>query len=304
MSPGAGPHNNSGRYPSPDDNPPPCQETRNLSARILSSIRVGDPAASERDRFPFTIPALQGLEEVAFPGPVTFFAGENGSGKSTLLEALAIAAELPAVGRADTSADDSLVSQRRLAATLKGVWRRRTHRGFFLRAEDFFGFVQRLQQTRAEMKARIEEVEREYAGRSALAKQLAKGPAAASLGAMEATYGRDLDANSHGESFLRLFRARFVPDGLYLLDEPEAALSPQSQLGFVAMMGDMVRQGAQFIIATHSPVLMAVPGATIYSFDATPLQEVEFDALDGVTLLRSFLAAPERYMRRLWEEPG
>lgn len=242
--------------------------------------------------------------ELAFPGPVTFFAGENGSGKSTLLEALAIAAELPAVGRADTSADDSLVSQRRLAATLKGAWRRRTHRGFFLRAEDFFGFVQRLQKTRAEMEARIEEVERKYAGRSALAKQLAKGPAAASLGAMEATYGRDLDANSHGESFLRLFRARFVPDGLYLLDEPEAALSPQSQLGFVAMMGDMVRQGAQFIIATHSPVLMAVPGATIYSFDATPLHEVEFDALDGVTLLRSFLAAPERYMRRLWEEPG
>ncbi len=271
--------------------------------RILASIRLGSPAASVRDLFPFSIPALRGLEEVAFPGPVTFFAGENGSGKSTLLEALAIAAELPAVGRADASADDSLVSQRKLARTLKGVWRRRTHRGFFLRAEDFFGFVQRLQKTRAEMEARIEEVEREYVGRSELAKRLAKGPAAASLGAMDATYGRDLDANSHGESFLQLFRARFVPDGLYLLDEPEAALSPQSLLGFVAMMRDMVGQGGQFIIATHSPLLLAVPGATIYSFDAAPLQETEFDELDGVTLFRSFLSAPERYMRRLWEAP-
>lgn len=271
-----------------------------LSARILSSIRLESPTAVQRDRFPFTIPAFQGLEEVAFPGPVTFFAGENGSGKSTLLEALAIAAQLPAVGRVDAADDDSLVSQRRLAGTLRGVWRRRTHRGFFLRAEDFFGFVQRLQKTRSEMESRIAQVDREYAGRSELAKRLAKGPAAASLGEMEAAYGRDLDANSHGESFLQLFRARFVPDGLYLLDEPEAALSPQSQLGFVAMMSEMVGRGAQFIIATHSPLLMAVPGATIYSFDATPLSEVDFDALDGVTLLKSFLSAPERYMRRLW----
>ena len=274
------------------------------STRILASIRLKGPTASQRDRFPFNIPALDGLEAVDFPGPVTFFAGENGSGKSTLIEAIAIAAALPAAGRVDASADDSLASQRKLAATLKGVWRRRTHRGFFLRAEDFFGFVQRLQQTRSEMEARIEEVDREYVGRSELAKRLAKGPAAASLGAMESTYGRDLDANSHGESFLRLFKARFVPDGLYLLDEPEAALSPQSQLGFIAMMSEMVGQGAQFIIATHSPLLMAVPGATIYNFDSSPLRQVAFDALESVALLRSFLSAPERYMRQLWEVPG
>ena len=136
-------------------------------------------------------------------------------------------------------------------------------------------------------------------GRSELAKRLAKGPAAGSLSAMQSRYGEDLDANSHGESFLRLFRSRFVPGGLYLLDEPEAALSPQSQLGFV----DMVEQGAQFVIATHSPVLMAVPGATIYSFDRSPLREVGYDALDGVTLLREFLLAPDRYMRKLWGAP-
>ena len=268
----------------------------------LSSVRFGTPRDRDRDRFPFNIPALQGLHEIGLPGPVTFFAGENGSGKSTLLEALAIATDLPAVGRADASTDDSLVSQRRLAGLLRAVWRRRAHRGFFLRAEDFFGFVQRLQRERAEMEARIEQVEREYEGRSELAKRLAMGPAAASLGAMEASYGRDLDANSHGESFLRLFRARFVPDGLYLLDEPEAALSAQSQLGFIAMMRQMVAQGGQFIIATHSPVLMAVPGATIYNFDESPLREVAYDALEGVQLVKAFMQAPERYLRHLWRE--
>lgn len=271
---------------------------------ILASIRMKGPVASDRDRFPFTIPALSGLEELAFPGPVTFLAGENGSGKSTLLEALAIAASLPTVGGDDVARDPSLAGQRTLARTLKTVWRRRTHRGFFLRAEDFFGFVRRLATLKSEMESRIEEVDRAYEGRSELAKVLAKGPAAGSLAAMRSRYGEDLDANSHGESFLHLFRSRFVPDGLYLLDEPEAALSAQSQLGFVAMMSEMVGQGAQFVIATHSPVLMAVPGATIYSFDNTPLREVAFDALEGVTLLRSFLSAPERYMRRLWEAPG
>ncbi|MDE2874649.1 MAG: AAA family ATPase [Gemmatimonadota bacterium] len=271
----------------------------------LTAVRLGNPPGRDRDRFPFNIPALQGLHEIGLPGPVTFFAGENGSGKSTLLEALAIATGLPAVGRADASTDDSLVSQRRLAGLLRTVWRRRAHRGFFLRAEDFFGFVHRLQRDRAEMEARIEQVEREYEGRSELAKRLAMGPAAASLGAMEATYGRNLDANSHGESFLRLFRGRFVPEGLYLLDEPEAALSVQSQLGFIAMMREMVEQGGQFIIATHSPVLMAVPGATIYNFDESPLREVAYDALEGVQLVKAFLQAPQRYMRHLWrEEPG
>ena len=271
---------------------------------ILAAARLGVAPSAERDTFPFAIPALQGLREVSFPGPVTILAGENGSGKSTLLEALAIVANLPTVGGAEAGTDDSLAGQRKLAGALTAVWHRRTHRGFFLRAEDFFGFVRRLGALRLEMEDRLEEVERDYRGRSDLARMLARGPAAGSLAAMRSRYGEDLDSNSHGESFLRLFKSRFVPDGLYLLDEPEAALSPQSQLGFIAMMSDMVQQGGQFVIATHSPILMAVPGATIYSFDASPLREVEYDALEGVTLLKGFLQAPGRYMRHLWQAPS
>ena len=269
----------------------------------LSAVRFGEPPSEWGSSFPFDVPALARAAEVDLSSRVTIFAGENGSGKSTLLEAMALAAKLPTVGSAEAGDDGSLVLQQRLARTLTLVWRRRAHRGFFLRAEDFFGFARRLRTLRREMEDRIVQVDREYEGRSELAKVLAKGPAAGSLSAMRARYGDDLDANSHGESFLRLFRSRFVPGGLYLLDEPEAALSPQSQLGFVAMMSEMVGQGGQFVIATHSPVLMALPGATIYSFDSAPLARTEYEALESVQLLRDFLQAPQRYLHRIWR-PG
>jgi predicted ATPase len=243
------------------------------------------------------VPAIRSLESLDLAAAVTFFVGENGSGKSTVLEAIAAAARLPAVGSDDVVADGTLAAQRELADALQLVWSRRTKRGFFLRAEDFFGFTKRLAIMRAELLARMAEIEVEYAERSAYAKGLASGPVRASLGALESRYGVDLDANSHGQSFLHLFRSRFVPGGLYLLDEPEAPLSPQSQLGLMAMMADMVAEDAQFVIATHSPILLAYPGARIVSFDEIPVRAVEYAELEGVRLVRDFLAAPERYLR-------
>jgi predicted ATPase len=116
---------------------------------------------------------------------------------------------------------------------------------------------------------------------------------------MERRYGVDLDANSHGQSFLTLVRSRFVPGGLYLLDEPEAPLSPQSQLGLMAMMGDMLKEDAQFIIATHSPILLGFPGATIYSCDRAPITSVPFDELDHVVITRDFLNGRDRFLKYL-----
>jgi predicted ATPase len=117
-------------------------------------------------------------------------------------------------------------------------------------------------------------------------------------------YGEDPDARSHGEAFLELFKARLVPQGLFLLDEPEAALSPQSQLAFLSMVHDAVGNGGQFIIATHSPILMAIPGARILSFDEGRIREESFDQLESVTLVRDFLQSPHRFLRHLWPEPG
>jgi predicted ATPase len=255
--------------------------------------RAGGDDAS----FPFSVPVIRTLDVLRLEGPITFFVGENGSGKSTLLEGIAAAAGLPAVGSADLDTDVTLGAQRLLAKALKLVWTRRTSRGFFLRAEDFFGFAKRLSVMRSEHLQRIAELEAEYADRSAYAKGLAMGPQHASLAALEQRYGVDLDANSHGQSFLKLFQSRFVPGGLYLLDEPEAPLSPQSQLALMVMLQEMVSQDAQFVIATHSPILLAFPGATIYSFDRAPASVVPYGELEHVVLTREFLNAPERYLR-------
>jgi predicted ATPase len=253
----------------------------------------------DENRFPFSVPVIRSLDVLRVDTPVTFFVGENGSGKSTLLEAIALAAHLPAVGSADLKTDDSLSEQRYLSRALKLVWSRHTARGFFLRAEDFFGFTKRISAMRSEFLAQLAEIEVSYAGRSEHAKALAMMPARASLAEMEQMYGVDLDANSHGQSFLKLFGSRFVPGGLYLLDEPEAPLSPQSQLALLVMMQEMIAQNAQFIIATHSPIILAYPGARIYSFDRTPASEVPYEELDHVVLTREFLNAPERYIRAL-----
>jgi predicted ATPase len=255
--------------------------------------------AGDATRFPFSVPVIRALEVLRTDAPVTFFVGDNGTGKSTLLEGIAAAARLPAVGSADLDADATLGEQRRLGDALRLVWSRRTTRGFFLRAEDFFGFAKRLSALRLELQQRIAELEVEYADRSAWAKGLAMGPAHASLADMERRYGVDLDANSHGQSFLRLFQSRFVPGGLYLLDEPEAPLSPQSQLALMTMMQDMIAEDAQFIVATHSPILLAFPEARIYSFDAVPAAVMEYGELEHVRLTRDFLNAPERYLRAL-----
>jgi predicted ATPase len=112
-------------------------------------------------------------------------------------------------------------------------------------------------------------------------------------------YGSGLDAHSHGESFLALFQSRFVPEGLYLLDEPEAPLSPIRQMAMISILRDMIEQKSQFIIATHSPILMAFPGAVIYDFDRLPLQTVRYQDLEHVRLTRDFLDNPGAYLNRL-----
>jgi predicted ATPase len=266
----------------------------------LSSVSLRNIGAGDAQRFPFSVPAVAQLGTLELTTPVTMLVGENGSGKSTLLEGLAAATGLPTVGTEGTDRDPTLAHQRTLAKALKLVWKRRTHRGFFLRAEDFFGFAKQIVRLRAEMFERIAELEEEYRERSAYAKGLAQGPLRASIADLERRYGVDPDASSHGQSFLRLFQSRFVPDGLYILDEPEAALSPQSQLALIALIADGVAQSSQFIIATHSPIVLAYPGATLFSFDRTPPAAVTFDELDHVSLTRSFLNDPHSYLRHLF----
>ncbi len=251
--------------------------------------------------FPFDLPVIRTLEPLEIQAAVTYFVGENGSGKSTLLEAIACAAGSITAGSEQASRDASLAEVRQLADSLRLSWQARTRRGFFLRAEDFIGYIRRMAQTREELQAEIRAIDEgdDYRNRSELARGLAKMPYAGQLADMRRRYGAGLEVRSHGEQFLDFFQARFVSGGLYLLDEPEAPLSPIRQLGFLSILKEMVAQDAQFIIATHSPIIMAFPQADILNCDQTPIQRVEYDQLEHVQLTRDFLNNPDAFLRHL-----
>lgn len=251
--------------------------------------------------FPFNVPVIRSLGEVTFPTPVTFFVGENGSGKSTLLEAIACAADLPTIGSSTVRDDPTLADICRLSDQLKWVWSKRTRRGFFMRSEDFFGFAKFINQQMAFLREQLASPDT-HDGQSVFANQLSKMPYAREYAALKKLYGDGLDAQSHGESYFKLFRSRFRPDGLYLMDEPEAPLSPMRQLSLITMIHEMTRQNAQFIIATHSPIILAYPGATIYNFDEGRITNTLYDDLEHVSVTRDFLNHPQAYLRHLVDD--
>jgi predicted ATPase len=215
---------------------------------------------------PFTMPLIAELD-IAFTAPVTFLVGENGSGKSTLLEALAWQLGFSAQGGAKDNSFVEGADGHALGRALTLSWRQRVADGFFLRAETFFNFA-----------SYLEEVGSSF---------LASG-------------GTPLHAQSHGEAFLALFENR-IEDGVYLLDEPEAALSPGRQLTFLTILHHLASMiVAQFIIATHSPILITLPGATVLSLEDGQIREVSYRDTEHFQLTRDFLNAPERYHRHLF----
>lgn len=227
------------------------------------------PENVEPGRFPFTVPAFAKPFRLEFP-PVTFLVGESGSGKSTLLEALAQKCGFHLRGGNKNhlyELDEDLAP---LAEALRLSWKSKTSKGFFLRAESFFHFATYVD----ELAREDESILRGYGGKS-------------------------LHAQSHGESFLSLFRSRFHM-GIFLMDEPEAALSPQAQLGLVSLMHDLVLSGtSQFVIATHSPLLFSYPGATVVQLDEQGMRSVDYRETGHFRLMRDFLQAPERFLRHL-----
>jgi predicted ATPase len=253
------------------------------------------PSPEGEARYPFSVPQIRTLPQLDVNRGVTFFVGENGSGKSTLLEGIAAAAELPALGSADVAFDDTLGPARQLGGALRLAWSPRSRQGFFLRAEDFFGF----HKSQARTDARVA---RERA--DARAGVRADAPGAVVLSGRHpdedasGDFVRAYDSRSHGESFMDVFTKRVRPGGLYLLDEPEAPLSPRRQIAFLDLMMRAARSGAQFIVATHSPILLACPGAWIYSFDGSPIAEVAYDKLEHVVVTRDFLNDPGRFLSR------
>jgi predicted ATPase len=269
---------------------------------LLDAVTIHDPGPERRDVFPFGVPSIRSVLDVPVPfqTPVTFLVGENGSGKSTFLEGIACAIRLPGIGADDPATDPTLRFGRELAHTLKLRWRlRHPHRGYFFRAEDFFGFTKRMDQLKTDLLAEAAQM-RNDRDRSEYARNLGAGVLAGQAQTIDARYGAaGLDARSHGEQFIELFSARCRPGGIYLLDEPEAPLSPARQLTFLSMLKTMAADGSQFIVATHSPILLALPGAEILSFDDGEIRAASYDTLEHVQIMRSFLDDPEAYLRHL-----
>jgi predicted ATPase len=262
----------------------------------LSAIERRSAARPEVG-FPWSLPLIQRLERLEFGAPVTFLVGENGSGKSTVLEGLAAGMDAVAAGSHDLARDESLAAARALARGYRFVRRRHTRTRLFLRAEDVFGFTHRVAReidAFREMEAGFERELPEGGGRTR-----AMGMAAAQRRALAGRYGENPDGRSHGETFLALLATRLTPGGLYFLDEPEAPLSPARVLSLLALLKDRVEHDCQFIVATHSPILMALPEATILHFESDTVRPVAWDEVEHVRLTRDFLADPGRFLRHL-----
>jgi len=246
-----------------------------ISKQYIVEIRLKREAVESFDEYPFSLAAVRPLETLELHPAVTFFVGENGSGKSTLLEAIAVAYGFNAEGGSRNFRFGNRASHSELHRFLriaKGLPRPRD--GFFLRAESFFNVA-----------TEIEKLDAEPGGGPPI------GP----------TYGeRPLHEQSHGESFLALLVNRFRGEGLYLLDEPEAALSPSRQLSVLTRIHDLVALKSQFIIATHSPILMAYPEAYIYAFSAKGIERIAYKDTEHYRLTCDFLSNPQRMLNLLF----
>jgi predicted ATPase len=238
------------------------------------------------------------LESLEFDTPVTFFVGENGSGKSTVLEGIAAGMRAIAAGSVDIENDETLRGARRFAAGFRFERRRHPRTKLFFRAEDVFGFTRRVLRTMRDL-SEIEEVFRRELPDGSYGQKLAMGAARGQRVALEGRYGEDPDARSHGEVFLTLLASRLTPGGLYFLDEPEAPLSPRGVLQLIALIKDRIARDCQFVVATHSPMLLAFPEAVIQVFDGAAIVRTPYSDVEHVQLVKSFLNSPQRFLQHL-----
>lgn len=249
-----------------------------MGPHFLRSLTLDPPGSGDEDRYPFNVPALSGLKDLPLHPGVTLLIGENGSGKSTLLEAIAEKLGFGPEGGSRTRSTSHHEGWSALATRLRLTRSpSRPMDGFFLRAESFIQWADELD-------------------------RLESDPWTA--GALRSYGGQSLNHQSHGESFLSLLNHRLGGHGIYLFDEPEAALSPQHQLSLIVRMHDLVRESSQFIIATHSPFLMAYPHAWIYEFSASGLKRVAFEETEHFRISRAFFNNPQGMMRELLRREG
>lgn len=244
-----------------------------LDGPILDKVKVNFRDELDKLEYPFSIPLIQNLKQIVFPSQVTFFVGENGTGKSTILEAIALRAGFGVEGGSKNinfSTTERIHTEniQKFSNYLTLSWRKKVKDGYFFRAESFFNIA-----------SFIDSVQ--YQG---------------SYG------GKSLHSQSHGESFLAFFNNRIGCGGFYIFDEPEAALSPQRQLALLRIINELSKNPeTQFIIATHSPILLAYPGATIYSCDGDELEKIKYEDTKHYQITKDFMNSPNSYLKKLFD---
>jgi predicted ATPase len=236
---------------------------------FLLSARIEWGRVTDRSAYPFGLPAISKIDSIEFHPAVTFLIGENGSGKSTLIEALAVGWGFNAEGGTKNHSSQSRRSHSDLHEYLRfSKSLRKSGPGFFLRAESMYNIATEID----------------------------------NIGYMESYGNKSLHEQSHGESFWALLENKFRGNALYILDEPEAALSPSRQMSMLVRMHDLVKENAQFIIATHSPILMAYPDARIYQVSKHGLETIAYEDTEHFQITRSFLNRHELMIKQLFEE--
>ncbi len=245
-----------------------------IPAITLDRERLYADALAREERYILNLPVTKHLTSLEFDTPVTFFAGENGTGKSTLIEAIAVAFGFNAEGGSrnfnfSTRSSHSVLS--RYIDLRNG--RKRPRDGFFLRAESFYNVATNIE-------------------------AMDNAPAA-SRKIIESYGGRSLHEMSHGESFFALMLNRFGGEGLYILDEPEAALSPSRTMAMLTLMHELCAKGSQFIISTHSPILLAYPEARIYELSEYGITPTDYRDTESYRVTKQFLDDPDRMVRYL-----
>jgi len=236
----------------------------------LKSITIESERYPTKEQYPFSLPLFSETKQLDFPSPVTLFVGENGSGKSTLLEAIAVAAGIY-IWRTGVNARYQVNRyEASLHRYLKVHWTKSKVPGSFFGAQIFKDFASILDEW-----------------------------ASSDPGLLELFGGKSLITQSHGQSLMSFFSSRYKLEGLYLLDEPETALSPSTQLELLRLLNENAKGGhAQFIVATHSPILLACQDSTIYSFDKMPVSTVDYEDTEHFMVYRDFLNNREKYMVR------
>jgi predicted ATPase len=241
----------------------------------LKTVKLLRERVIRWDEYPFNIPPIASLDSLEITSRICFFVGENGTGKSTLMEAIAAHYGFGREGGTRSFSVETTPSLRSidpLVRALRVGFTNRTGSGFYLRAESFFNVASYID----------------------------------SVGGIDSYGGKSLHDQSHGESFISLLQHRFTVTGFYVMDEPEAALSPQRQLSFLVLLHDLLtnNNNIQFLIATHSPILLAYPDAQILSFDGGQVHEIGYRESQPFQLVSRFVAAPERYVHALFSSPS